>query len=299
MTSIHFTNVNASGSSLETPFWSVVSAQNADNSTEKELQCPPSHTPELKNYGWPIDFQEETKILSFEPSILQEEAPSLNQQRAFTRLIERIFTALTDNDLSLFHYFDCIEIKNLWQLTSFLWTKIKQEDVTDLLLDLIPINLNETILYLTYHPCYQKNLISVQLSKKLFNCYLEHPLLAYFYLDLLIKEHIIDFSKIESFLLNTLLFARFDPNSTNVFIMVNKCIAESWVKDLKYHDFQKCGFNVAAGLDFISNFSNCSLSNKRSNDANVTSKILSYHSKLSIFSHYLKYILRIHPTTQK
>lgn len=179
------------------------------------------------------------------PSLAKENCdPTAESNKAcFMDMMSRISEVFSMKNLYLAPY---IPLKNvdLFHLPEYLWSHRKEVDMSDLISKLAEIDLNEAILLLTFHPYYQKGQVTAALSRSLVALNQNnHFFLTDFYLAILVKEQIIDFTLYEAKLIKKMMLERFNPHSKNLLINLLRFILMSIVKGLKFSDFLTCGLD--------------------------------------------------------
>lgn len=199
--------------------------------------------PRLKTYdirvrflSGPIEFPEGISIFDKMKLIVQKD------KQDFKDMLKRISTLLVRERLSLRGFFASSGILDEAHLFEYLWSNLREVEMTPLILKLISTDLNEAILLLAFHPSYQKAQVTSALSQSLDTLYQINEPLADFYLGILVKGHIIDFSTHEAARLKQ-KFNRSNPAFQSLLLDVRMFILNSLVIDLRFSDFLACGFD--------------------------------------------------------
>lgn len=152
-----------------------------------------------------------------------------NNKGQFRAMMQRIAALLRTQNLSLHHFFASTRIIDDPHLFEHIWSNLANEDMTPLILQLINIDLNEALLFLTYALQYKKIEVTVALRARISTILKENKPLGDFYLGMVIKEHLCDFD----------LFGHSFNNITGLFDFILK----SRVVDLTFSDFKACNMN--------------------------------------------------------
>lgn len=158
---------------------------------------------------------------------------ALLEKLDFMVMMQRISSLLLGQEYSLTNLVTSSGNVHSPDLFQQLWLDIGKVDMTPLICYLIQLDLNEAILFLTFSPKCEKDQVTKALMGQITLIGQTNMALANFYLGMVIKGHLIDFSArpIPLFELSTLF----------------RFVLQSRVKDLKFSDFQACG------LDFWKN----------------------------------------------